>query len=60
MQNEVIYAADKVLLMGEEEQIRADGTEGGKTNEWGNFMEVYPLDGQKVLDHMNQSRGEEQ
>lgn len=61
MQNEVIYAADKVLLMGEEEQIRADGTEGGQTNEWGNFMEeVYPRDGQKVLDHMNQSRGEEQ
>lgn len=56
----VIYAGDKVLLMGQEEQIRADVTEGGKTNVWGNVMqEVYPCAGQKVLDHMHQSRGEE-
>lgn len=51
----LIYAADKVLLMGEEEQIRAGVTEGGKTNVWGNFVqEVYPCDRQKVLDHMFQ------
>lgn len=57
----LIYAAVKVLLMEEEEQIRADVTEGGKRKVWRNFMqEVYPCTGQKVLDHMYQSRGEEQ
>lgn len=49
------------MIMEEEEQIRADITEGGKTNVWGKFMQkVYPCAGQKVLDHMYQSRGGEQ
>lgn len=56
-----IHAAEKVQLVGDKEQIRADVTEGRKTNVWGNLMhEVYPCAGQKVLDNKYQSRGKEQ
>lgn len=59
MQKVLIHAAEIVLLMEEKEQIRADVTEGRKTNVWGNLMhEVYA--GQKVLDNKYQSRGKEQ
>lgn len=58
MQKMLICAAEKVLLMEEKEHIRADVTEGRKTNVWGSLMqEVYPSVGQKVLDHKYQSRG---
>lgn len=60
----LIHDDDEVLLMGEGEQIRA-GVTGGKaeerkTNVWRNFMqEIYLCAGQKVLDYVYQSRGEE-
>lgn len=61
MQEVLIHAAEKVLLMGEKEQIRADVTEGQKTNVWRYLMqEVYPCASQKVLDRKYHSRGKEQ
>lgn len=35
VQNGLIYGSNKLLLTGEEEQTRAEVTEGGKTNVWG-------------------------
>lgn len=61
MQKMLICAAEKVLLTEEKEHIRADVTEGRKTNVWGNLMqEVYPSADKKVLDHKYPRRGKEQ